>query len=246
MRMPQPMNRTGIATSPDLARSLVRATQAMPHVASNGGADGVAQMRVSYAKKSEPVGSLPPAKMQSPMLGDKLGERLAFERSGVRLYDGLISKLAAFGSWPGGPSKADLEQIREEERQHFTMLRDLMKQMGADPTAVTPGADLQAVMTQGIVSVIADPRTNLRQCLEAIVVVELADNDCWDRLGELARAAGMDRAAAMFDTARMQERDHLRRVRAWLRASLDGMPTNGASPRKRTPARRSQKRKRRR
>ena len=36
---------------------------------------------------------------------DKLGERLAFERTGVRLYEALISKHEALGSFAGGPDR---------------------------------------------------------------------------------------------------------------------------------------------
>jgi hypothetical protein len=45
------------------------------------------------------------------LLLDKLGERLAFERSGTRLYEALVSKHDAFGSFSGGPSREDLEHV---------------------------------------------------------------------------------------------------------------------------------------
>ena len=80
---------------------------------------------------------------QPTLFLDKLGERLAFERSGTRLYEALVSKHDAFGSFAGGPSKGDLEAILQEEYRHFTMLASTIKQLGGDPTVVTPSADLR-------------------------------------------------------------------------------------------------------
>ena len=127
---------------------------------------------------------------QPTLFMDKLGERLAFERSGTRLYEALISKYDAFGSFAGGPNKADLEHICEEEYRHFMMLQAAIEQRGGDPTAVTPAANLSATASQGIPQVIVDPRTTLLQSLEAVLIAELFDNVCWETLVELAQQAG--------------------------------------------------------
>jgi rubrerythrin len=157
---------------------------------------------------------------KSAILADKLGERLAFERSGVRLYDALLSKLDAFGTWPGGPSRGDLEQIRAAEREHFLLLRQCMVELGSDPTAVTPSANAHAVMAQGLPALLADPRSDLHQGLEAILVAELVDNDGWETLIDLARAFRRDEMALEFDAVLAEEREHLRRVRRWIAAGL--------------------------
>jgi hypothetical protein len=44
------------------------------------------------------------------LLVDKLGERLAFERSGTRLYETLLSKFDSYGPFEGGPERAELEE----------------------------------------------------------------------------------------------------------------------------------------
>jgi ferritin-like protein len=227
-------NRTGLATSPALAAALVEATrETVP--SARGDARTLAAVRIDYAKVAEPVGSMPPpaslkeaAKtvfkalrgQKATVLLDKLGERLAFERSGVRLYDALISKLEAFGSWAGGPSLAELENIRSDERNHFLLVKSAMEEMGSDPTAVTPSANAQAVISKGLPALLGDPRTDLRQGLEAILVAELVDNDGWENLINLARALGQDELAARMDRALQEEQDHLRRVRRWLTAAL--------------------------
>jgi rubrerythrin len=229
----QRLNRTGMSTAPELARDLVEATRST-RPSSEGNAEAIANVRIAYSKNGEAVGSIPPpdpeaaprkGSAQAPVFLDKLGERLAFERSGVRLYDALLSKFDAFGTWKNGPTRANLEEIRNDELSHFTMLREAMMTMGGDPTAVTPSADVHAVASQGLCAVLADPRTRLRESLEAILVAELVDNDCWENLSDLALAIGEEELAQKFQGALEEERDHLRRVRSWIGAALSEAAT---------------------
>jgi rubrerythrin len=198
---------------------------------------------MAYAQEAEPMGSVSlPAGVkgkvqtalkavmgeQPTLFMDKLGERLAFERSGTRLYEALISKYDAFGSFAGGPSKADLEHICEEEHRHFMMLQAAIEQRGGDPTAVTPAANLSATASQGIPQVIVDPRTTLLQSLEAVLIAELFDNACWETLVELAQQAGENDLVPQFEQAHTTEQEHLRKVRTWLAAG-QGRKRNGRS-----------------
>jgi rubrerythrin len=227
------LNRTGMSTAPELAREALQVTRAT-RPSSEGDAEAIASVRIAYSKSGESIGSIPPpdpaaaprnGAAVAPIFLDKLGERLAFERSGVRLYDALLSKFDAFGTWDNGPSRGDLEEIRNDELSHFTMLRETMIQVGGDPTAVTPSADLHGVASKGLCSVLADPRTTLGESLEAILVAELVDNDCWENLSDLALAVGEEELARTFDEALNEERDHLRRVRSWLGARLSQTAT---------------------
>jgi hypothetical protein len=58
------------------------------------------------------------------VLLDKLGERLAFERQGTRLYEGFLQKLAATPTEHDiGPSREELRHICDEELKHFKLLQ---------------------------------------------------------------------------------------------------------------------------
>jgi rubrerythrin len=201
----------------------------------------VAQVRIAYAQAAESLGSVPPPASlkgtvqtavkavigeQPMLLMDKLGERLAFERTGTRLYEALVSKYDAFGSFDGGPSRGDLEHVLQEEYRHFTMLQSVIEQLGGDPTSVTPSANLQATAAHGVNQVIVDPRSTLLQSLEAILIAELADNACWEALIELAQEAGEDNLVGQFQEALSNEQDHLAKVQAWLAAG-QGRRHNG-------------------
>jgi rubrerythrin len=225
-------NLTGITAAPQRSQEMLAGMEEFPPT-SQGSVQDIAQVRIAYAQLAEPLGSvpLPPTlkgkaeaavqaiKGENPTLFlDKLGERLAFERSGTRLYEALVSKYDAFGSFTGGPGRDDLEHVRQEEYRHFTLLQSAIEQLGGDPTAVTPSANLQTTAAHGIHEVIVDPRTTLLQSLEAALIVELADNACWEALIELAQEAGEDALVQQFQEALKNERDHLEKVQAWVAA----------------------------
>jgi len=229
-------NRTGIATSPkDSKRTIAGAEEGGTDVILD--ASEYSAEKLFWSRHASPVGTMPKttgikgmAKNAMQMMQghkpsvflDKLGERLAFERSGTRLYEALVVKFDASDPHVGGPTRADLVRIRDEELAHYAIIRDAMVKLGADPTAVTPGADITGVMSLGIVQVLNDPRTTFTQCLEAILVAELADNDGWVMLASLAEELGQDEIARDFRHALVQEDEHLQSVRDWLRNALRG------------------------
>jgi bacterioferritin (cytochrome b1) len=226
-------NRTGIATSKDAAQRMVEGTAEFPPD-TIGDERAISDIRQLFAKEAEGVGSLPPPASVKGVVStavkavkgarptqfiDKLGERLAFERTGVRLYEALISKYNTHGTFTGGPSLAQLEENMLEEHAHFSLLNEVLTRLGADPTAITPSADIHATMTRGILDVMVEPRTSFVQCLEALLVAELADNDCWESLIAMARQSGDMTVVQEFEAALAEEADHLEDVRAWLAAA---------------------------
>ena len=154
-------NVTGISTSSTRAEEMQRNMENYPPT-SVGTREGAGKVRVQYAKEGLPIGSIPkPAEVKEKlksMLGagppatllDKLGERLAFERTGTRLYEALISKYEAYGSFSGGPDREQLIEILNEEHRHFVELEVQIRALGGDPTAVTPSANLAAVASEGV------------------------------------------------------------------------------------------------
>ena len=226
-------NRTGIATSPRLSARMVEGMQEFPPNVP-GDEVAIADERQRYAQQGEQVGSVPPPATVSGMASaavqgirgehpvafiDKLGERLAFERMGTRLYQALLSKYDVFGGFEGGPTRVELERILLDEYAHFKLLVRAAAEVGADPTVVTPSADLAATMSQGVLAVLVDPRATFVQSLEGILLAELVDNDCWETLVELAQLRGDEKLANDFSSALADEVRHLRLVRSWLAAA---------------------------
>lgn len=220
-------NKTGMLAHPLMAGKAIEAGTAKPSL--EGDETTANRVRGHYIKESGPIGSMPHLKIPSdapPGIDKdlmsfylcKLGARLAFERTGVRLYEMLIAKLSTRGG-RSGPIK-ELIHIRNEELEHFELLQSILEKLSADPTAVTPEADVAGTASAGIVNVIADPRTSLEQCLEALLMAELADNDGWMILVEIAEKMGYEDEAWSFREAFDDEQEHLGKIRGWLREKI--------------------------
>src|SRR5215203_5182663 len=125
-------NRTGMQTSPELAEELIEGANSSTPT-SEGGAEDIAEYRGEYIAEGFPLGSMPamPALEEGEadeeevglaVLLDKLSERLAFERTGTRLYEALLNKCETLGEESSGPTLEDIEQIGRQELEHFLML----------------------------------------------------------------------------------------------------------------------------
>jgi len=164
------------------------------------------------------------------ILLDKLGERLAFERTGTRLYDALLAKCDVMRDAPAGMARDHVADIRRDEARHFLLLKDAIESLGGDPTAQTPGADVAGVESQGLVQVLGDPRTSLAQSLHAVLTAELADRAGWETLIMLAGEAGQDDLVAGFTLALEDEHRHLALVQGWYHEAIGLTPVPGMLP----------------
>jgi hypothetical protein len=238
-------NRTGIATSPLDSPALIKG--AREGGKANGGLDPELLLaeRASIARAADPIGTVPPpaslkgvAKTilekleghQPTVFIDKLGQRLAYERTGVRLYEALLAKFDAADVHEGGPTRTEIEEIRNDELVHTLLLRDAIKQLGADPTAMTPCADVTGVAGSGWVQVLCDPRTTLTQCLDVMLGVELYDTASWLLLVDLANQLGFDELAEKFRDAHIDEEAHAVRVRGWVQTAVIGQSGEQPTP----------------
>jgi hypothetical protein len=213
-------NHTGLAVHPQQLKEMIAGTSEFPPT-SSGGPAGIAEVRISYARSGEPHATMPTTAVADDRLTllDKLGARLQFERTGTRLYDALISKLDAYGGFEGGPGRQQLLEIREQEHGHALLVQELIRSLGGDPTVVTPCASLQATASKGIGDVLVDPRTSLVECLETILVAELADQESWVALARAAEPLGDGDVIAKITRAQKTELEHLTKIRGWLEAA---------------------------
>jgi hypothetical protein len=64
--------------------------------------------------------------------------------------------------------------------------------------------------------IVSDPRTTIPQTLQALLNAELADNDGWQMLIELASTLGHSTLVKQCENAFKEEQEHLENVRGWL------------------------------
>jgi len=237
------MNRTGVQMSPMDTSDMQNTPQSMTP-STQGDAAMLAEARRRYIEEADQVGSIPvPGTVkgalttgaamltgdQPQLLIDKLGERLAFERTGTRLYDALITKFEATQDNTTSMTLADLQKIRQDELRHFSIINEAIQSIGGDPTAQTPCADITGVASMGIMQVLTDPRTTMAQSLQAILMAEMTDNAGWEMLIALAEEQGQDALVPDFSAALDEERVHLQQVRNWLEeATLGKVVSAGA------------------
>jgi rubrerythrin len=210
------VNHSGIALVPEAANKMMENTKLTRPP--RGDETTLAGVRIAYAQEADPVGSLPEPKVPGlkAVLMDKLGERLAFERAGTRLYDALMAKCKALES--PVPMK-EIQHIRDEEAMHFALVGAAIQSLGGDPTAQTPSADVTGVEGSGLMQVLSDPKTSVAQALHAILIAELADGAAWAELIELTEAEGNDDLVKRFTDAEAREMEHLEKVRGWYKAA---------------------------
>lgn len=242
-------NMTGATLAPAALAAMTQATDELSPFEEIDTSEMESQ-KLAYIQESDAVGSIPvPTSLKgmaksgiSKLKGkhpgvflDKLGERLAYERTGARLYEALILKFDAATQLAKGdvlppiamagesgqaraPETAEqlLHRIQQEELQHFQLLSEAIVKMGGDPTSMTPCADVTALASSGFMQVLNDPRTTLAQCLNAMLAVELADNAGWELLASIADDMGEADLAGQFLGALAQEQEHLVVVKQWL------------------------------
>ena len=226
-------NRTGMKTSPVHARELLEVRQLQQEIPAPE-IDAVA-MRAEYLAEAGTVGSMPPPPTLRGMAGsavkalsgkkmhvllDKMAERAAFERTGTRLYDMMLQKVAAAPELPPGLTLEGVQEIRDEEHSHFLLLTAAIEGLGADPTAMTPSANVTGVQGLGLVQSMGDPRLTIAQALSTLLAAEVIDVASWELLIELAQEFGQDELVSQFSQALAAEHKHEATVTAWMSAAL--------------------------
>ena len=227
------MNRTGVQMSPIDTKAMLEDDGSVR--GAPGDESALVDARSPYIADSDGLGSIPlpgtvtgavtmgvhMLKGDSPqILLDKLGERLAFERTGTRLYDALITKCEVMLDGHISMSLEDLAAIRADEARHFLLVSDAIESIGGDPTAQTPSADLVGIESMGLVQVLNDPRTSLAQSLHAIVTAELSDKAGWETLIALADEHDLTDMVNDFTIALNEEREHLALVQTWYEEAI--------------------------
>lgn len=230
------VNKTGIDMSPLMSKDMMnddglyRGETSKEHARE--------EMQQFYLKDADALGSVPlPGTVKGAVkstlkmatgkhpeaLINKLGERVAYERSGVRIYEQLIAKCehSQIGNQMDFEIPLErLQQFRDQEEEHFHLVVGCMEQLGADPTAQTPDADASGVAGSGLMKVIMDPRTSVSQSLEAMLTLELTDNAAWDLLIKLADDMSLPDMVDKFQHAYDQEQIHLQEVQQWYEKSV--------------------------
>jgi rubrerythrin len=145
---------------------------------------------------------------------DALGARLAFERTGVKLYDTVITKIQRSGEPRYHRILKKLHEIRDDEKEHEEWLEAQIRAVGGRPDEITTLSQLEAEESTGIQNVILDGHEKTLHLLHALLAAEAADNAGWDLLVKLADQTGDKKAKRAFMKRMASEMEHLAYIRA--------------------------------
>jgi bacterioferritin (cytochrome b1) len=146
-------------------------------------------------------------------VGDLLCERLAFERSGIRLYDRIIAAMQASSDPELHSLQSTMEEHRAEEKEHEEWLEAQVRALGGDAGAACDGARLAAREAAGLEEIAANDANDLPHLIHALLAAESVDNSGWELLVELAEDVNDREARREFTRRLHHEREHLAFVR---------------------------------
>lgn len=221
------INKTGIQTSPLESEVLIKFAMQMPPDIQEDGNEMIKIFREQQVLNADCVGSIPSPLSEEAVINsnriqieslailiDKLGERIAYERTGVRLYDAIIAKMTALNV--SSQVLKILNTFREQEAEHLKIVINALMMLGGDATAQTPCADVTSTASSGILKVATDPRTDAAQTFQALLAAELIDNASWELLIILAEKNQKFELLPSFQHALKQEQVHQDTIKSFL------------------------------
>jgi bacterioferritin (cytochrome b1) len=147
---------------------------------------------------------------------DLLNERLVFERSGVKLYDKILSEMKQANDPLLHRMHPEMKKHRDQEKEHEEWLEDQIRNLGGDAHAQTEHSKLIVAESSGIEGVVLRGEGNgnaLPHLFHALLTAELVDNAGWELLLELADRADDDDARRELRKRLHEEEDHLYLIR---------------------------------
>jgi bacterioferritin (cytochrome b1) len=143
---------------------------------------------------------------------DVLNERLAFERSGVKLYDRILGSMRTSSDEPALRMLDQMQEHRDQEKEHEEWLEQQIRALGGNAHASTSKSELITRESKGIEDVVMhDPE--LPHLFHALLAAELVDNAGWDLLTQIADEAGDRTMKREFKKRLHEEEEHLLFVR---------------------------------
>ena len=138
-----------------------------------------------------------------------LSERLAYERSGIKLYDAILKKVRRSRHTQLKKLVKELESHRDQEVEHAEWCEENIRMLGGDPDEKTERTLLVETEAQGIEQIVFGDAP-LSQMFHALNMAELGDNAGWAQLVGIAEQCGDEEARAEFQERLEHEEEHLR------------------------------------
>src|SRR6476620_10852410 len=151
---------------------------------------------------------------------DLLYQALETEKGGVQIYTTAL-RVAI-----NKDLREEWNKYLEQTKNHVQVLANILKDLGLDPDAETPGRKVvrylgtSLVKTMELASRCADPQAAQIVAAECVVLAETKDHLNWELLGELAKKATAEEYALLlpaYEQVEEEEDEHLYHTAGWTR-----------------------------
>ncbi len=151
---------------------------------------------------------------------DLMYQALETEKGGVQIYTTAL-RLAI-----NKDLKEEWNKYLEQTKNHVQVLSNILKSLGLDPDAETPGRKVvryigtSLVKAMELASRCADPQAAQIVAAECVVLAETKDHQNWELLGELSKKVNADESALLtpaYQQVEAEEDEHLYHTAGWAR-----------------------------
>ena len=148
---------------------------------------------------------------------DLLYQALETEKGGVQIYSTALRCVI------NEDLKEEWTKYLEQTKTHVQVVTDILRELGLDPNAETPGRKVVRYIGTSLVKAMelalrtADPQAAQIVAAECVVLAETKDHLNWELFGELIKNAGAEILKPAYQQVEEEEDEHLYHTTGWTR-----------------------------
>lgn len=151
---------------------------------------------------------------------DLLYQALETEKGGVQIYSTALRCVI------NKDLKTEWQKYLEQTKHHVQVVTGILKELGLDPNAETPGRKVVRYIGTSLVKAMelalrcADPNAAQIVAAECVTLAETKDHLNWDLIGELSKKIDPEQAALLkpaYEQVEDEEDEHLYHTSGWTR-----------------------------
>lgn len=160
---------------------------------------------------------MPNDKLQETVPADLLYQALETEKGGVQIYSTALRCVI------NHDLKSEWNKYLAQTKTHVQVLTDILRELGLDPNAETPGRKVVRYIGTSLVKAMelalrcADPQAAQIVAAECVVLAETKDHLNWELIGELVKNADATLLKTAHDQVEDEEDEHLYHTTGWTR-----------------------------
>jgi hypothetical protein len=160
---------------------------------------------------------MPNDKLRETVPVDLLYQALETEKGGVQIYSTALRCVI------NADLKEEWNKYLEQTKTHVRVVTDILRELGQDPNAETPGRKVVRCIGTSLVKAMelalrcADPQAAQIVAAECVVLAETKDHLNWELIGELVKNTDAAILKPAHEQVEDEEDEHLYHTTGWTR-----------------------------